>query len=137
MLLPSLASLGDRGLSGRVLSQNQRTVEVRRDLWRSPCPTPSSSRDTYSRLPRSVFRRLLNISKDGDSATSLGNLCQCSVALIVKKCFLMFRWSLLCFSLCPLPLAQSLGMTEEPGSVFFPASLWILMRCPLRLLSST
>ena len=38
--------------------------------------------------------------KDGDSAVSLGNLCQCSVTLTVKKCFLMFRGNLLCFRLC-------------------------------------
>jgi len=52
------------------------------------------------------------ISRDGDS-TSLGNLCQCSVTLIVKQGCLMFRWHLLCFSLCPVPLLLSLATTEK------------------------
>ena len=46
---------------------------------------PCSSRVTYSRLPRTISRQLLNISMNGDSTTSLGNLCQCSVALTVKS----------------------------------------------------
>ena len=39
------------------------------------------------------------MSKDGDSTTSLGKLCQCLVTLTVKKCFLMFIWHLLCLNL--------------------------------------
>ena len=57
--------------------------------------------------------RLLKISRDAGSTTSPGNLCQCSVTLAVNKCFLMFRRSLGCRSLCPLPLAQSAGTTEK------------------------
>ena len=49
----------------------------------------------------------LSISKDGDSTASLGSLCPCSVTLTVKKSFLMFRRTLLCFSLCPWPLVLS------------------------------
>jgi len=41
----------------------------------------------------------LNISREGDSTTSLGSLFQCSVTLRVKKFFLMFRWNFLCFIL--------------------------------------
>jgi len=74
---------------------------------------PCRSRVTYSRLHRTTFRRLLNISREGDSTTSLGSLCQCSVTLRGKKFFLMFRWNFLCFSLCPLPLVLSLGTTEK------------------------
>lgn len=55
-------------------------------------------------LPRIMPRWLFNISMDGDSTTSLGKQCQCSVNLIVKKCFLMFRGNFLCFYLCLLPL---------------------------------
>ena len=61
------------------------------------------SRVTYSRLHRTLSRRVLNISRGGDSTTSLGSLFQCSVTLRGKKFFLTFRWNLLCFSLCPLP----------------------------------
>lgn len=33
------------------------------------------------------FKQLLNIHKEGDSTTTLGNLCQCSITLMVKKVF--------------------------------------------------
>lgn len=32
----------------------------------------------------------------------LGNFCQCVILLTVKKCFLLFKGNLLCFSLCLL-----------------------------------
>ena len=39
------------------------------------------SRATYSSLHRTLSRRVLNISREGDSTTSLGSLFQCSVTL--------------------------------------------------------
>ena len=42
---------------------------------------------TYSRLHRTLSRWVLNISREGDSTTSLGSLFQCSVTLRVKKFF--------------------------------------------------
>jgi len=74
---------------------------------------PCRSRVTYSRLHRTLSRRVLNISREGDSTASLGSLFQGSVTLRGKKFFLMFRWNFLCFSLCPLPLVLSLGTTEK------------------------
>lgn len=50
---------------------------------------------------------LLSISRDEDSTPPGGNLCQCSVNHIVKKWFLMFRGTLLCFSVCPFPAGTS------------------------------
>lgn len=44
-----------------------------------------------------------------DSTTLLGNLCQCSAIHTVTKCSLMFRGTLLCFILCPMPLLLPLG----------------------------
>lgn len=44
----------------------------------------------------------LYISKEGDSMTSLGNLFWVLSLHYSKKCFRIFRWQLLCFSLCPL-----------------------------------
>jgi len=44
-----------------------------------------------------------------------------------KKCFLMFRGNLLCFSLCPLPLVLSLDTIEKNLA---PPSL----HCPFRYL---
>ena len=54
-------------------------------------------------------------------------LCQCSVALTVKKCFLMLRWYLLCFGLSPLPLVPALGTTEKslaPSSLHPPLQVF-------------
>ena len=78
---------------------------VGRDLCGSSSPGPCWSRVTY--------RQVLNISREGDATTSLGSLFQGSVTLRVKKCFLVFNWNFLCFSLCPLPLVLSLGTTEK------------------------
>ena len=69
--------------------------------------------------------------------TSLGNLFQCSIALTVKKYFLMFRGNLLCFSLCPLPLVLSLGTTDKSLA---PSSLQVFTYIddiPLSLLFSS
>ena len=71
------------------------------------------SRVTYSRLHRTLSRWVLNISREGDSTTSLGRLFQGSITLRGKKFFLMFRRNFLGFSLCPLPLVLSLGTTEK------------------------
>jgi len=43
------------------------------------------SRVAYSRLHRTSSRLVLNISKEGDSTSSLGSLFQCSVTLRVKE----------------------------------------------------
>ena len=42
---------------------------------------PCRSRVTYSRPHRTLSRRVLNISREADSTTSLGSLFQCSVTL--------------------------------------------------------
>jgi len=55
-------------------------------------------------MPRTLPRWVLNISREGESTTPLGNLCQCSVTLKVTRFFLVFRWNFSCFSLCLLPL---------------------------------
>jgi len=73
---------------------------------------PTQSKDNYSRLLRGMSRWVLNISKDGDSTDSLGNLFRCLTTLTVKKFFLMFKRNFLCFSLCPLPFMHSLDITE-------------------------
>ena len=73
------------------LSQNHRMVEVGRDIWRS-------SRDTYRKLPRTMYRWILKISKEGNSTTSLGNLlCRLhNESVPLKKpfpsCFCVQTW---------------------------------------------
>jgi len=76
---------------------------------------PCRSRVTQSRLYRTASRWVLNISREGDSTTSLGSLGQGSIALRGKKFFLMFRRNFLCFSLCPLPLVLSLKVPLSLG----------------------
>ena len=49
-------------------------VRVGRDLCGSPGPTSCRSRVTQSRLHRTASRRVLNISRHGDSTASLGSL---------------------------------------------------------------
>ena len=53
---------------------------------------PCRSRVTQSRLPRTLSRRVLNISREGDSTTSLGSLFQCSVTLRVRKFFTLLPY---------------------------------------------
>ncbi|NXJ79022.1 MCM3 factor, partial [Trogon melanurus] len=75
-------------------SQNRRMFRVGRDLERSSSPT-CQSRITYSRSHRNTSRQVLKVSREGDSTTSLGSLCQGSVTLTVKNLFLRFLWNLL------------------------------------------
>jgi len=88
---------------------------------------PCQSRVTYSRLHRTLSRRVLNISREGDSTASLGSLFQGSVTLRGKKFFLMFRQNFLCFNLCPLPLVLLLGTTEEFGPILLTPTLQIFV----------
>ena len=87
-----------------------------------------------------MSRQLSNISKVWDCKILLGNLFQGSVTLTVKKCFLMIRGNLLCFSLCPLPLILSLGTVEKSLALFslYPPFryLYTLIRSPLSYLLS-
>ena len=71
-------------------SQNHRITECS-GLEGSPSPTPCRSRVTQSRLHRTASRRVLNVSREGDSTAPLGSLGQGSVTLRGKKFFLMFR----------------------------------------------
>ena len=61
-------------------------------------------------LHRTLSRWILNISREGDSTTSLGSLCQCSITLRVKKFFLtsvQLELPLLQFvPIAPCPVAE-------------------------------
>ena len=52
-------------------------VEVGRDLWRSSGPT-SLLKQGHLELVVQDQVQMINISRKGDSTTSLGSLCQCS-----------------------------------------------------------
>jgi len=51
------------------------------------------------------------ISPRMETTNYLGTLFQYLVTLLAKKCFLMFKWSLPCFILFPMPLVLSLGIS--------------------------
>lgn len=99
-------------------------------IWSNP---PCSSRVTHSQLPKTMPIWVLNAFRDGNSTTSLAS---CASALLPahRKNFLMFRRHLLCASVYPLPLAQSLGTTEKSlalPSLYPPFRyLWAFMQCP-------
>ncbi|KAK4830120.1 hypothetical protein QYF61_008547 [Mycteria americana] len=62
----------------------------------------------YIRLLRALSNLTLNISNDGASTTSLGNLFQCLSTLIINNSFLLSSQNVPTFSLKPLPLVLSL-----------------------------
>jgi len=107
--------LPDSILRNEMLGQitDHRMVGVGRDLCGSSSPTPLPKQGHLQQLHRNLSRRVLNISTEGDSTSSLRSLFQCSVTLRGKKFFLMFRRNFLCFGLCPLPLVLSLATTEK------------------------
>ena len=108
---------------------------VGRALCGSPSPTPCPSSVTQSRGHSTASRQGLNISREGDSTASLGSLGQGSVTLRGKKFFLIFSWSFLCLSLCPLPLvlvspaaaavpwARGVGLVAQPAGTVWDAAL--------------
>jgi len=67
---------------------NHRIVGAGRNLWRSLVSTFLLKQVPQSRLHRKASGGL-NISREGDSTTSLGSLSQGSVTLTVKKFFLI------------------------------------------------
>lgn len=111
-------------------------LKTGKDLRRS---SPSCTNgNTQSRLPRTTFRQLLKMSKEGDCTMYLGKLCQCSITCMAQKCFLVFRWNLLYSTLCPLSLVLALATTKKkkkPGSFLFVSSLQVFVHMEEILLS--
>ena len=94
------------------VSQNHRIVGVGTDLKRSLSQTPLLKQVPYNRSHRQASRQALNISIDGDSTFSLGNLFQHSITLIIKKFCTLVR-NFLCSSFRPLLIILSLHTTEK------------------------
>lgn len=64
-------------------------------------------------------------------------LCEFSITLTERKCFLVFRKSLLCFNMCPLPLVILLGTSGKSLALHLPFRfLYSLLRSPLSLLQT-
>jgi len=80
----------------------------------------------------------LNTAREGASTASLGNLCQCLTALIVKDFFFISNLYLTSFSLKPLPLGLSLhALVKKSLSSFLvgPSRYWkAAIRSPRSLL---
>ena len=108
---------------------------------RSGSPTSLSAQAGHLELAvQDCVRSAFDMSTEGDLAASLGNLLQCLITLIVKKCLLMFRWNFMCFNSCQVPPVLSVGAKENsqaPSCSFTPVMyLYTLVRSPLsRLLS--
>ena len=102
---------------------NHRIAGVGRDFKSSSSPTALLKQLSYSRSHRQASRWILNVFIEGDSTTSLGNLFQCSVTLMVKKFFHMFVWNFLYSSFRPLLLVLLLHTTEKSlaSSICLPA----------------
>ena len=82
-----------------------------RDYWVQPLCYSSSLQQVTSH--RKASRRVLNISREGDSTASVCSLLQCSVTLTVKKFFHIFVWNFLCSSFWPVLLVLSVHTTEN------------------------
>jgi len=74
---------------------------------------PPAKAVPYNWSHKSVSRWVLNIFIEGDSTTSPGSLCQCSVILTVKKFFSALVWNFPYFSFWPLPLVLLLLAIEK------------------------
>lgn len=80
-------------------------------LQSSSCPTPwLKSRVTCSRLSRTVSGQLLKIFNNGDSTTSLSNLCSVTLS---EKVFLDVQIKLAVFLFVPQFASCPLGTTEK------------------------
>jgi len=83
-----------------------------RELCGLSGPNPLVKQSHLQQAALDLVQVSLNISREGESTSSLGSLFQCSVTLRVKQFFLVFRWNFLCFRLCPLPLVLSLSSLQ-------------------------
>jgi len=76
--------------------------------WKGPLwvtqPNPLPKQGHLRQAAQDRVQAGLEYLQRRNSTASLGSLGQGSVTLRGKKFFLIFSWSFLCFSLCPLPL---------------------------------
>ena len=123
-------------------SQNHRIFSSWRALLKVILSNSSAMiRDICSliRLLRVLSSLTLNISKDGTSTTTLGNMFQCLITLIAKNFFLISSLNLPSFSLKPLPLVLSETLLRSLYSSFLqtPFRYWkAALRCPWNFLFS-
>ena len=92
-------------LLARVIETFELEETFKGHLVQLPCSEQGHLR--LSQVLRAPSSLALKVSRDGASATSLGNLCQCLTTLIVKYFFHISNLHLLSFSLKPFPLVLS------------------------------
>lgn len=91
-------------------SKNHKRFDVGMVFQRSLSPSPLLKKDHQSQLPTTMSRQFLNIANNWRVYNHCGKPVP---VLTVKKCFLMFRQNLLCFSLCLLLCVLSLRATQK------------------------
>jgi len=94
--------------SSPLYSKNHRIIQNGRDMWMSSSTSPSEEGSVMADC--SGLHEYLHGWKLHNSP---GNLFHCLMTLVVKKCFLEFRWNFMYFELCPSPLVLCLGTTEK------------------------
>lgn len=105
--------------------QDCRMVEVKGVPGGHVVQTCCSSRVTKSKLPGTMSRWLLSVSKDLDSMSSLGNLSAQSPSQSVykvTKCFLMLRWNI---SEGDSLLFDGKCQNKQPNTAVFSTYSWI------------
>lgn len=112
-------------------SQDHRMAVVSRNFWVclvQPLLRKGNPKQGAQTHIQATFEDL----QEEESAFSLGNLCQSSVAHTVQKCALMFRGNVLCSCLCPQPLVLLLNITGQSLVLSFLHPpfryLWTLMK---------
>lgn len=92
------------------LRQTHTVAEVGRDLLLLASPTLLPKAVTYKQVVQNLTgSEYLQEWRPHNISVQLVPVFY----LMVKKCFLVLRWNLLCFSLCPLPLLP-VQDSEEP-----------------------
>lgn len=113
----------------KTIDLNCRMVKVGRDNHVSSGPISLPKQGILKYIAQDCVQIciLMNISSEGYSTSSLGNLFQCWITCKVKEFCLMFRWNFHIHQFLPIAsclIDQHHG--EEPGSIFLTSSLQIL-----------
>ena len=111
-------------------------------VWKGPLefrsPTPHHKKSDLELVAKDHVQRDLEYFQGWRLLNLSGHPVQCSLTLTMKKGSLVFRQSLLCFTLCPMSLVLSQGtMQKSLASSHHPSQyLYTVMRGPRRLLFS-
>jgi len=122
--MPTVRAVGQLKHVKHLSLFNHIVIWVGRDFWRSSLQLPCNEQGhlQLDQVLRALSSLTLSVSRDGAPTTSLGNLCQCFIALTEKKKIKNlissvnfpslgdFRWW------HPLPLASLTPLIQTPVS---------------------